>query len=89
MPVENLEKRRALDQIEAAISGFRQRMGFMPSTCQVGSELFRRAFPNKLYPHYCGNVGETLVVPRPDVCGLWAIVIPKPREVKSETESAV
>lgn len=76
MQTEN-QNRRALDQIIAARERFKQSYGQYPSVIQVGEELFRRAYPLARYPHLAEAIRETLVVPRKDICGEWAIVIPK------------
>jgi len=89
MPVENSENRRASDQIREARERFKQSKGLYPSVIQVGEELFRRAFPEVHQPHHCGAIAETLVVPRPDICGKFAIVCLKPPELKvAKQESA-
>jgi len=85
MPVENSENRRALDQITEARERFKDSKGMYPSVIQVGDELFRRAYPHVRFPHHCGAIESTLVIPRPDICGKFAIVCIKPPELKDET----
>lgn len=83
MAVQTVESRfAALSRIEAAIERFRSIRGQAPSLVQVGSKLFHTAFPDTSFPHNVGAIGEVCIFPRPDLCGEWAIVIPKPQEFK-------
>jgi hypothetical protein len=84
-PVQTSENRRASDQITQARERFKELHGIYPSVIQVGEELFRRAYPHVSYPHRAEAIAGTLIVPREDICGKWAIVIPKPPELRRES----
>lgn len=74
---------QALGRIADAIKRFAETHdGHFPSLVQVGDRLFDIAFPDKVFPHKVGSVGEVCVFPRPDILGEWGLSIPKPGPAK-------
>lgn len=89
LPVRSSENRRAIDRIQQARERFREITGQYPSVIQVGEALFAAAYPNALIPHHGASIEGTLIMPRPDVCGKWGLVVIKPPELRhAKTESA-
>lgn len=85
LPVQPSEKsRRASDRIEQARERFREITGQYPSVIQVGESLFAAAYPNVLIPYHGAAIEGTLIMPRPDVCGKWGLVVIKPPELRKQ-----
>lgn len=84
MLVKNVSNRsQAIGRIADAINRFAaSHEGRNPSLVQVGDRLFDIAFPDKVFPHKVGSVGDVCIFPRPDILGEWGLSIPKPGPLK-------